>query len=104
MNEREIFEKAVEILEPAAREQFHLSVCSNNQELLTRMRALLQSHESKTVFLQDSVPEQLSELKKSPDGMKPTLQLPPGSFISQKRLDDEDDEMSPDLSFLCPST
>ena len=85
MNEREIFLSALEIEDPVARFEHLKSACADDEELLTRVEALLASHESQSQFLNTPVVEQIAD----------DVTLPPG-------IDSTKDE-DPDADAFAPS-
>jgi serine/threonine protein kinase len=110
MNEREIFEKAIEIQNPAQRQAFLDQACGGDATLRAQLDQLLASHQQASQFLNVPLVDQLSPPAKEP--VQPTIELSSSSGVAAGRPmnaphpDDEDDELypGPDLSFLQPST
>ena len=100
MTERQIFTQAVEITEPARREEFLSQACGADHALRARVDELLAAHlAANSQFLETPVVDQLQE--STDPGTEKTVALPP------KKGGDEDEEElpgQPDLSFLQPST
>ncbi len=61
MSEFELFQAALEIDDPVMRQQFLASACHSDAALLSRVKALLASHEDQSQFLQVPVVEQIAE-------------------------------------------
>ena len=61
MNERDLFLSALEIEDPKARQAHLHAACADDSELLSRVEALLASHESQSQFLNTPVVEQISD-------------------------------------------
>lgn len=59
MNEFDLFQSALDIADPTARQQYLRSQCEHNGDLLRRVEALLLSHESQSQFMQAPVVEQM---------------------------------------------
>jgi serine/threonine protein kinase len=85
MNERTIFEKALDLTDPAKRVAFLQEACENNVELRARIEALLGSHDQAGSFLQGA--ELLATMEMSPqlDGMSPQLETV-GTVIGNYKL------------------
>lgn len=94
LNERVIFEAALEITSPQARQAFLEKACEGNAELHARVAALLSSSAAAGSFLEVAVPEQL-QFQASTDNTV---------LGRSARDDDEGEALSADLSFLQPST
>jgi serine/threonine protein kinase len=94
MNEREIFQAALDYDEPAQRATYLDQVCAGDAVVRARIEALLASHESASRFLDVPVFEQLHR----------------GDAAATSQLEDVDDNpddepaVPPDLSFLGPPT
>ncbi len=101
MNERQIFEAALDIAEPARREAFLSQACGADAALRARVDALLTAHAAASQFLETPAVQQLNT---PPDSSgEATLQLPP-SHVPAEGDSDADIPNAPDLSFLSPST
>jgi formylglycine-generating enzyme required for sulfatase activity/serine/threonine protein kinase len=100
MSERQIFEHALELTDPARREQFLSQACGADHELRQRIDALLTSHDELSRFLETPVVQQIQT--PSDTSGEATVQLPPRE--SAAHGDDSDSAQSTDLSFLMPST
>lgn len=104
MNEREVFEQAIEIRDPKERSAFLDNFCSGNEQLRKRFEELLASHEQASGFLQvpavDQIP--LSNMNQQPPGIEPSE----AGWFTQSDAEDSDGKLpnSPDLSFLQPPT
>ncbi len=120
INERVIFDVAVEISDPKARQTFIEKACEGNAELLARIAALLKSHGDAGSFLEIPV---VRSAEIPPDtGVDQTIVNPPLSDVPSpteiiKALtpstdnaaddaagQDDEEEHRVDLSFLQPST
>ncbi|MEK6262942.1 MAG: protein kinase, partial [Planctomycetota bacterium] len=110
MNERVIFDAALEMADPKARRALIEKACAGNPGLLSAVETLLKSHDASSSFLNVPVAEQMRSDPASDsdaaDSSKPSEVFdktrhfqsgPPGD-------DDSDDESQPDLSFLQPSS
>jgi serine/threonine protein kinase/formylglycine-generating enzyme required for sulfatase activity len=95
MNERVLFEAALEIAEPAARQAYLDQACADNPELRARVETLLQSHHAAGSFLE--VPLVNPPIQKDGAEGERTIEL-----ASPANSDNSDDE-SISLSFLEPS-
>ena len=123
INERVIFDAAVEIADPKARQTFIEKACEGSAELKARVLALLKSHETAGSFLEisavnpdGSLPDTrvdqtllgpLTGSAPSPTEILKALTPTIGdAAIDQagKATDDDDEENRVDLSFLQPST
>ncbi|MGV3606580.1 MAG: protein kinase domain-containing protein [Planctomycetaceae bacterium] len=103
MNEREIFEGALEHTEPAKRKAFLDQACGSDLALRERIEALLASHEGDASrFLNVPAPEQLrpgkgdlvtQDFTPPPDGERVTVDL----NVTQER-----NKVTPTFSFLGP--
>lgn len=110
MNEREIFLSALEIEDPVARFEHLKSACADDEELLTRVEALLASHESQSQFLNTPVVEQIADDVTLPPGIDSTKDEDPDAddfSLNEaetmiKNQDSTDDEIP--LGYLEPST
>ncbi|MDP1798195.1 MAG: serine/threonine-protein kinase, partial [Planctomycetaceae bacterium] len=97
MNEREIFQSAVEIADDTERQQYLDSACGPNRALREQVEQLLRAHEAASQFL--AVPA-AAQLTPSPhDVAESTTYLPKGATASSS----PDDE-AVSLEFLEPST
>jgi serine/threonine protein kinase len=61
MNEFELFQLALDIEEPTARQLFLKKACEQNEEMLNRVKALLASHDGESQFLNTPVVEQIED-------------------------------------------
>ena len=100
MSERQIFEHALELTDPARREQFLSQACGADHELRQRIDALLTSHDELSRFLETPVVQQIQT--PSDTSGEATVQLPPRESAAHD--DDSDSAQRADLSFLMPST
>ena len=107
MNEREIFQKALEISDADKRQAFLNGACGANTNLRASVASLLASHEVASDFLNIPALQQISSARA--DGVQPTMQFG-NSKTSPNEPDmgaDDDGSESdplPNLSFLEPST
>ncbi|MBS0263755.1 MAG: SUMF1/EgtB/PvdO family nonheme iron enzyme [Planctomycetes bacterium] len=62
MKDREIFLSALEITDPAARQEHLQRACGDDHDLLARVAALLASHEGPSQFLKTPVVEQIAHV------------------------------------------
>ncbi len=99
INERVIFDAAVEIADPKARQAFVEKACEGNADLVARVAALLKSHDGAGSFLE--IPAADPRGQGSADISANTI-----LGVSGPEEDDSDDEddLRVDLSFLQPST
>ena len=96
MNERKLFELALEIESPEKRLAFLDSACQGDPELRAKIDALLKSHETAGSFLDIPAADQTSP------GSDATLA---NTIVGQSTDDMDDSEATPlDISFLQPST
>ncbi|MFO0903686.1 MAG: protein kinase [Pirellulales bacterium] len=110
MNERDIFEKAIEIQDRKQRDAFLDQACGADAALRQRLDELLASHDQASGFLKVPVVDQAPPTKLS--GPHPTLELlPTGQALGNETADaanddDHDDDAvgTTDLSFLQPSS
>ena len=104
MNEREIFQLALDISDPAERHAWLEQACGGDATFRARIEALLTSYAAVSQFLKVPVVQQLKP--SLADAINPTLVLPMSSAANVNRDDNGDDETSgaPDLSFLQPSS
>ncbi len=110
MNERTIFDAAVEIADPQARRAFLEKVCAGKPEMLAAVATLLKSHDAAGAFLNVPVAEQMRTDPASGSDSADSRQ--PSEVFDKTRVfqaaipsdDDSDDESQPDLSFLQPSS
>ena len=101
MNERQIFEAALDIADLARREAFLSQACGADDALRARVDALLASHDAASQFLETPAVQQLNT---PPDSsVEDTLQLPP-SHVPAEGDSDAEIANGPDISFLSPST
>ncbi len=98
MNEREIFQTALDYSDLAQRQAYLEQACGKDAAIRARIEALLCSHDSESQFLQVPAAEQL----KSP-GDRPTQTMNFDEDQGDEHLDDES-AARPDLSFLTPSS
>jgi serine/threonine protein kinase len=116
MSEFELFQAALEIDDPVARQQFLTSSCHADAALLSRVEALLTSHEGQSRFLQIPVVEQIADV--SERGAAATMAVGSGSThddepdatavhgrgaATMTELSDEADDEIP-LGYLEPSS
>ncbi|MGE0606655.1 MAG: protein kinase [Pirellulales bacterium] len=107
MNEREIFEQAIEIQNPAERQAFLEQACGGDVKLRAQLDQLLASHQVASQFLKVPLVEQLNPPAQNP---APTIEVSSASVEAARQHasqpGDEEDESQPttDLSFLQPST
>lgn len=100
MNERAIFQEALDYSDPAQRQAYLDRVCANDASLRARIEALLHSHHSASQFLQVPAAEQLKPLE---DRLTQTLdknQINAGDEMTPEA----ESPAVPDLSFLMAST
>ncbi len=95
INERQIFEAALDINESEMRSAYLDTTCGNNTALRTRVEALLMSHESQSQFLNVPALEQMHYIEQQGDQTK---------IFQGVASDQDDDNLAPDLSFLGPSS
>ena len=95
MNERQIFETALDINESEVRSTYLDTACGNNTALRTRVEALLSSHECQSQFLNVPALEQMHYIEQQGDQTK---------VLQGVASDQDDDTLTPDLSFLGPSS
>ncbi len=101
MNERQIFEAALDIADPVRREVYLSQTCGADTALRARVDALLAAHAAASQFLETPAVQQLNT---PPDSSgEDTMQLPPSHAPSADE-DDSDTPSGPDISFLSPST
>ena len=116
MNEYEIFQLALDIDEPAARRLFLTTACEQDGQLLSRVEALLASHDGHTQFLKTPAVEQIADLREaSSDGKMlgendsrsdeepDATSLHPGGSKPMVTYNDDSDSETP-LGYLEPST
>lgn len=104
MNERQIFEAALDIADLARRKAFLSQACGADAALRARVDALLTSHAAASQFLETPAVQQINAPLDSSG--EDTMQLPPSNAPAAGD-DDSEDELTPpgpDLSFLSPST
>lgn len=107
MNEREIFEQAIEIQIPAERQAFLDQACGGDAKLRAQLDQLLASHQMTSQFMNTPLVEQLNPHAQSP---MPTIEVSSSNVgVAQQQISqpgEEDDESQPtiDQSFLQPST
>ena len=104
MNERTIFDAALEIADPQARRAFVETACAGDPVLLAAVESLLTSHDSAGSFLDIPAAQQIQNgVPSNPDdsaaAVEQTHRYQPGAID-----DDSDDDSQPDLSFLQPSS
>src|SRR5688572_5790837 len=92
MNERSIFEAALEMNTPAERLAFLDQACAGNATMRRRIEALLESHVGAGSFLEMPVPERLAEHLSIPAGATETPRNRP-----------PDHSVGVTLEFLAPS-
>ena len=101
MNERQIFEEALAIVDPARRKAFLDQSCGDDAALRTLVESLLAAHAPDSQFLEVPAVEQLGkgDLNAGAD----TVTLPKDQPAGDS---DSDDEIpaGPDLGFLLPSS
>src|SRR5688572_15556418 len=104
MNEREIFQGAIDNLDPAQRQAYLDQACGTDAALRARIEALLLSHQSASHFLEVPAIEQLHP--KAGDRSLQTADFPRGGAggnAGEEEFGDEDfaaeSHTAPDLSF-----
>jgi formylglycine-generating enzyme required for sulfatase activity/serine/threonine protein kinase/Leucine-rich repeat (LRR) protein len=116
MKERELFETALEIDDPAARLAHLHAKCAGDTDLLARVAALLASHEGQSQFLNIPVVEQMADITEErvaatmicgngstqDDEPDATAAYYRGPATMTENSDDSDDEIP--LGYLEPST
>lgn len=103
MNEREIFERALDLKTPAQRQAFLGQACGSDDAVRARIEALLASAESASQFLNEPALKQLRQ--PATDHTSRTEVFSTGAEAGELEPDDEDDSRAgPDLSFLQPSS
>ncbi len=100
MNERQIFEQAIEISDEPQREAFLAEICGANIELRNRIDGLLQSHQADE-FLDTPVLEQLDQLKSLE--CDATMQSIARTTCDESDIASQNDDESLDLSYLSPA-
>ena len=117
MNERVIFDAALEIVDPQARRAFVEKACAGDPAMLAAVELLLKSHDSAGSFLDIPAAEQL----RVADAASVREQLPAPAQADASSVghdektrtyqpsavddsDDDIDDSQPDLSFLQPSS
>ena len=100
MKEFELFQLALDIDDPTARKLFLRSACEQNGEMLSRVEALLASHDGQSQFLNTPVVEQIAVIRNVDSDA--TAVHPNGSAPTMTHQDHEDDEIP--LGYLEPST
>ena len=98
MNERVIFEAAVEIPDSSTRKAFIDKACAANPELKSRVEALLRSHETAGAFLDLPVVEQLPN--STPETHANRFVGPPSRGGGGADGDPDQESDPPNLSFL----
>ena len=95
MIERKLFESALEIADPQARQAFLDEACQGDGDLRAKVDALLKSHAAAGSFLDIPVGEQMGPRADN---------ITTNTFLREPAADSEDsDDSQPDLSFLQPS-
>ena len=105
MNERVIFDAALEIADPQARRAFVEKACAGHPEMLAAVESLLKSHDSAGSFLDIPAAEQIKA--GAPGNPTDTASADEKTRRYQAGDADDDesgDEPQPDLSFLKPSS
>ena len=107
MNERVIFDAALQISDPQARRAFVEKACAGNPEMLAAVESLLKSHDAAGSFLDIPAAEQVkASVSANPEDSaaadEKTRRYQPGAIDEDS--DDDADEPQADLSFLQPST
>ena len=106
MNERAIFDAALEILDPERRRACLDQLCGTDAVLRTRIEALLESHERSSQFLNVPAVEQFKSTTAPTE--QPTTKQPNhgDAWHGLCQDDDSDGEMTAvlDLSYLSPSS
>ncbi len=100
MNERQIFEQAIEISDETQREAFLVEICGPNTALRNRIDGLLHSHQS-AEFLDTPVLEQLDQLKSLE--CDATIQSAARTSCDEMSTSSPDEDESIDLSYLTPA-
>lgn len=97
MTERDLFLTALEIEDPAERGAFLQKECGDDAELLTRVEALLSSHEGQSQFLRTPVVEQMGD---DPEGLTAaTLQMSNDSTADEE-LDSDAFDSNPEDTMI----
>ncbi len=100
MNERQIFEQAIEISDEPQREAFLAEICGANIELRDRIDGLLRSHQA-VEFMDTPVLEQLDQLKSLE--CDATMQSLARTTCDESAIGSPNDDESLDLSYLSPA-
>ena len=94
MNERVIFDAALEIADPQAQRAFIAKSCAGKPEMMAAVEALLKSHDAAGSFLNVSVAEQMlpgpAGGKHSADSGKPSEVFDKTRMFSMGTLGDDD--------------
>src|SRR5262245_6850385 len=102
MNERDIFQGALDYPDPVQRQAYLDRACGNDAALRARIEALLRSHDSPSQFLKVPAAEQLN-----PSAGRPPQTLDFSPIGGAGALGDDSPEdnspAAPDLSFLAPA-
>lgn len=102
MNERVIFDAALEIADAEARLAFIEKACVGNPAMLEAVKSLLKSHDAAGSFLDIPVREQIGQAnpEDSAAAAEKTRLYRPDNAAPEDSDDEIDDESQPDLSFL----
>ena len=106
MNERVIFDAALQISDPQARRAFVEKACAGNPEMLAAVESLLKSHDAAGSFLDIPAAAQVkASVSANPEDSaaagEKTRRYQPGAIEDSE---DNADEPQADLSFLQPSS
>ena len=104
MNERVIFDAALQIADPQARQAFIEKACAGKPEMLAAVESLLKSHDAAGSFLDIPAAEQIKAgAAGNPEDSAAAVEKT-RSYQAGDADGDEADETQPDLSFLQPSS
>ena len=105
MNERVIFDAALEIADVQARRAFIEKACAGNPGMLAAVESLLKSHDSAGSFLDIPAAEQIKGgAAANPEASAAEDEKTRSYQAGDADDDDSDDDRRPDLSFLKPSS
>ena len=101
MNERVIFDAAVEIVDPSARRAFIEKACAGNPEQLAAVEALLKSHVEAGSFLEVPAAKQIAQSPEDSSTTDDKTRISSSEIGSEENVQDGPQN---DLSFLQPSS
>ena len=117
MNERALFDAALELEDPAKRQAFVEKACAGDHELLRKVTSLLEAHNQANSFLENPAlnfkpqdlnkPAQASHIEETSDfsiGQSDKADEAFAKVDIRNDESDDSDEEKVDLSFLKPST